>query len=500
MSRQVDIKALVSHVVRGDGINKCRICMGDTSEGQVFLGDTVLMDGDQPVTLSELLETITGVQMAIDEDLPVNLCSLCSMSALNAAHFRTACRRAAHKWETIVQLLANIPQHAKDRSLFALVEEDQMVLLTDCDSISSSKTAAYKLTRKMRNIQNSENVKTCQKQRYECPDCGKQFGYVHQLYRHLKESTDLKRACYICAKIMNRDELVRHLKEQHNQKPYDCKKCPALLPSYNKYVQHLRQAHSQGSCTCGDCGRSFKTANSFRAHLSVHTKKSCPSCDKVFRNQTCYLYHVKKCCNLERIKSHKGMLEVKNKWSEKKVKVGLRGRVDTECICDYCNKKFAGKKFISAHIQIVHMKNTHSPCVYCGKFLAAAHMSEHVKKHQDLSFKCDLCGIVLRTKLGYIQHLRLHSGEKPYPCRYCKESFSASSRRSEHIRKVHKSSDIVLKYECSKCSAKFRLPYMLKKHMLGHSERQVQFECYVCHEKFSTSSTMLKHCMLHKNT
>lgn len=64
MSRQVDIKALVSHVVRGDGINKCRICMGDTSEGQVFLGDTVLMDGEQPVTLSELLETITGVQVS----------------------------------------------------------------------------------------------------------------------------------------------------------------------------------------------------------------------------------------------------------------------------------------------------------------------------------------------------------------------------------------------------------------------------------------------------
>lgn len=64
MTRQVDIKALVSHIVRGDGADRCRICMGDTSEGQVHLEDTVMMDGDKPVTLAELLEVITGVEVS----------------------------------------------------------------------------------------------------------------------------------------------------------------------------------------------------------------------------------------------------------------------------------------------------------------------------------------------------------------------------------------------------------------------------------------------------
>lgn len=59
------MKALVSHIVKGDGKDRCRICMGDTSEGQVFLGDTVMMDGDKPVTLAELLEVITGVEVSI---------------------------------------------------------------------------------------------------------------------------------------------------------------------------------------------------------------------------------------------------------------------------------------------------------------------------------------------------------------------------------------------------------------------------------------------------
>lgn len=64
INRQVDVRALVSHIVKGDGLDKCRICMGDTSQGQVHLGDTVMMDGDKPVTLSELLVLITGVEVS----------------------------------------------------------------------------------------------------------------------------------------------------------------------------------------------------------------------------------------------------------------------------------------------------------------------------------------------------------------------------------------------------------------------------------------------------
>lgn len=83
MTRQVDVKALVSHVIRGDGVNRCRICMGDTSEGQVQLGDTVIMDGDRPVTLSELLETVTGIKVCLQIVMFTIL-----ISAVNGTLFR----------------------------------------------------------------------------------------------------------------------------------------------------------------------------------------------------------------------------------------------------------------------------------------------------------------------------------------------------------------------------------------------------------------------------
>lgn len=348
-----------------------------------------------------------------------------------------------------------------------------------------------------------KHVKEKTRQKYaksihcECPNCGKQFLYAQHLAKHLKGSTDYQRACYLCAEIMSRGDLIKHLLQKHNKKPYDCKKCFEIFRSKKQYAEHLSKSHTPGSCTCGDCGRSFRSSKAFHAHMSIHSQKNCPHCNKLFRNQTCYLYHVKRCCNLDKnrgdthITKHKVTILVDG--PRKAVKVGMRGSADSECICDYCHKKFAGKKFIAAHIQIVHLKNTHRPCCYCGKLLAAARMPTHMKKHEQVSlYSCGQCGMVLRSKLGYQQHLRLHSGEKPYSCKYCNETFSASSRRSEHVRKVHKKED-VLKHACEICPAKFRIPCKLKKHMETAHGKVAKYSCSICHEKFLSCRALLIH-------
>ncbi|XP_073964461.1 uncharacterized protein [Choristoneura fumiferana] len=440
MNRQVDIKALVSHIVRGDGLDKCRICMGDTTDGQVYLGDTVMMDGERPVTLAELLEVITGIEVEEDAALPQGLCRACAEDAIAATKFRQLSVSSQQHWEqavaTIVQIHdpqdPNVTLYVHYNGAHSLIREEPGKMATTDDAVDSLNLKLPKKTKVKRAYKKS--ALKCR-----CPDCGKDFPVAHSLNVHLKNT--MKRACVLCGQVLERHKLADHLAKVHEKNFVECVICFKLFESEDGLQQHYGTHHNRLSFGCQICGRGYTNDRALRSHMYAHTLFHCVSCNQSFENRRCFKHHQKKC------------------------KTSAFESATSLYTCDYCGNVYDKKPSLRIHIIQKHLNVLPYVCDTCGKRTSTlAHLRSHEAVHttQRKLYKC-ACGAEMRTELGYHLHQRIHTGEKPYECEECGDRFLSASRRLDHIKRRHRSTKD-MPHGCEMCHARFVRPFELKKH------------------------------------
>lgn len=244
-----------------------------------------------------------------------------------------------------------------------------------------------------------------------------------------RERTRRHVGCDICGKVF-RDvyHLNRHKLSHSGEKPYACPVCGLRFKRKDRMSYHVRS--HDGSVgkpyVCQSCGKGFSRPDHLNGHIKqVHTTE----------------------------RPHK---------------------------CQICNASFATRDRLRSHL-VCHEDKI--PCKVCGKFLRAAYMTDHLKKHSEGPHNlCNICNKDGQENASKCPHLESEESDP---------SFEELTNGDE-LKSPEKADapDVQMPtLICNGASAGIMDSAELK----AKTEPEKKFICDICSQAFRTKSYLNKH-------
>ena len=108
-----------------------------------------------------------------------------------------------------------------------------------------------------------------------------------------------------------------------------------------------------------------------------------------------------------------------------------------EVKCDNCGVVCKNKYSLMVHMK-THRK---TPCSFCGNMLSAGTLKKHIRSKHTANHlqphQCQTCKKGFSTAKRLEMHMNIHTGARPFLCKYCRKSYAHVGNCRMHERTAH---------------------------------------------------------------
>ncbi|KAJ0002530.1 hypothetical protein NQD34_007679 [Periophthalmus magnuspinnatus] len=163
-------------------------------------------------------------------------------------------------------------------------------------------------------------------------------------------------------------------------------------------------------------------------------------------------------------------------------------------VCPYCKKEFGRKYNLDNHIR-THTGEKPFSCSVCeNTFRSKTNLNKHMKGHPSLlkSQTKRTSTLKNRSKSKVIQN---YPKKQTFGCSLCDKVFSTQKNLSYHMSH-HAKNVQTMPFKCVECGARFREKHWLDQHMEIHSVHRPHC-CSFCNKRFTSRDTLRSHMRSH---